>query len=251
MKKLFAFLLFLLPWPALAQIGPVGAISINVTSVTGGTNGDCLTISNGKLGQTAACGGASGLTVGTSTITGGTTTRILYDNAGVLGEYTLSGSGTVVAMAVSPSFTTPALGVATGTSLAVNGATIGSNALAVLGPTSLGNGATTIAANGDMVLNTGLHTNSTAQNWGAAGLFLTRNDGVFGWSATTTITGTGDTGLSRGGSAAVVAVGNGSAGDFSGTIKATNWNSGGTAGVTCAGPPTAGFASTNGIVTHC
>lgn len=60
----------------------------------------------------------TGLTVGTTTITSGTTTRILYDNAGVLGEYTISGTGTVVAMATSPSFTTPTLGVATATSIA-------------------------------------------------------------------------------------------------------------------------------------
>lgn len=46
------------------------------------------------------------LTVGTTTITSGTTTRILYDNAGVLGEYTITGSGTVVAMQTSPAFLT-------------------------------------------------------------------------------------------------------------------------------------------------
>ncbi len=43
--------------------------------------------------------GSGGITIGTTTITSGTTTRILYDNAGVVGEYTISGSGTVVAMA--------------------------------------------------------------------------------------------------------------------------------------------------------
>ncbi len=46
------------------------------------------------------------LTVGTSLVTSGTSTRILYDNAGVLGEYTLTGSGTVVAMATAPTFVT-------------------------------------------------------------------------------------------------------------------------------------------------
>ncbi len=55
-------------------------------------------------------GATANFTVGSSTITSGATTRILYDNAGVLGEYTISGTGTVVAMATSPSFTTPALG---------------------------------------------------------------------------------------------------------------------------------------------
>lgn len=50
------------------------------------------------------------LIVGTTTITGGATTRILYDNAGVLGEYTISGSGTVVAMATAPTFSTSITG---------------------------------------------------------------------------------------------------------------------------------------------
>lgn len=57
------------------------------------------------------------LTVGTTTIASGTSTRILYDNAGVLGEYTLTGSGTVVVMATSPTLVTPTLGVATATSI--------------------------------------------------------------------------------------------------------------------------------------
>jgi len=76
---------------------------------------------------------AISLTIGTTPISSGTSGRVLYDNAGVLGEYTISGTGTVVAMATSPVFTTPTLGVAIGTSLALGGATIGSNALAVTG----------------------------------------------------------------------------------------------------------------------
>lgn len=67
--------------------------------------------------HTLSAGAVSGLTIGTSTITSGTDTRILYDNAGVLGEYTLTGTGTVVAMATSPSFTTPTLGVASATTI--------------------------------------------------------------------------------------------------------------------------------------
>lgn len=55
-------------------------------------------------------GGSSGLEVGVTQITGGTTTRILYDNAGVLGEYTLTGTGTVVAMATAPTFATSITG---------------------------------------------------------------------------------------------------------------------------------------------
>lgn len=56
---------------------------------------------------------AAGLTIGTSTITSGATTRILYDNAGTLGEYTITGTGTVVAMQTSPSFITSVIGDAT------------------------------------------------------------------------------------------------------------------------------------------
>jgi hypothetical protein len=50
------------------------------------------------------------LTVGTTVIASGTTTRILYNNAGVLGEYTISGSGTIVAMATAPTFGTSITG---------------------------------------------------------------------------------------------------------------------------------------------
>ncbi len=65
---------------------------------------------SGNITITAA---ASSIVVGTTTISSGTSTRILYDNAGTLGEYTITGSGTVVAMATSPSFTTPILGTPT------------------------------------------------------------------------------------------------------------------------------------------
>lgn len=52
---------------------------------------------------------AMSLVVGTTQVNSGTDTRVLFDNAGVLGEYAISGTGSV-AMTVSPSFTTPALG---------------------------------------------------------------------------------------------------------------------------------------------
>lgn len=67
------------------------------------TIGTGLTLSGGAL---SATGAASSVVVGTTTITSGTDTRILYDNAGVLGEYTLTGTGTVVAMQTSPTFVT-------------------------------------------------------------------------------------------------------------------------------------------------
>lgn len=71
---------------------------------------------------------SSGITVGSTVITGGTTTKVLYDNAGVVGEYTISGTGTTVAMAASPVFTNPTLGIANATSLGVSGViTTGAN----------------------------------------------------------------------------------------------------------------------------
>lgn len=84
-----------------------------------GNNGKFLT-TDGTNSSWASVS-AGGITIGTTTITSGTDTRILYDNAGVVGEYTLSGSGTVVAMQTSPQLVTPDIGVATGTSLDVSG----------------------------------------------------------------------------------------------------------------------------------
>lgn len=107
-------------------LGVATATSINGLTVTASTG--TLTIANGKTltqSNTLTYTGTDGssvnfgtggtvlysastipLTVGTTTIASGTDTRILYDNAGVLGEYTLTGSGTVVAMQTAPSFLT-------------------------------------------------------------------------------------------------------------------------------------------------
>jgi len=85
-----------------------------ITLTTTGSSG-AATFNGTTLNIPQYSGGSSGITIGTTTITSGTTTRVLYDNAGVVGEYVVSGSGNV-AMTTSPSFTTPALGVATGTS---------------------------------------------------------------------------------------------------------------------------------------
>lgn len=112
-------------------IGNSATGGVSFATLTAGAN---ITITNGNgTISIASSGGATGITIGTTTITSGTNTRILYDNSGVVGEYTISGTGTVVAMATSPSFTTPALGVATATSLAIGGATIGTNGLAITG----------------------------------------------------------------------------------------------------------------------
>lgn len=70
------------------------------------TGTDGSTVNFGAGGTVLYTASTIPLTVGSTTIASGTTTRILYDNAGVLGEYTLTGSGTVVAMQTAPSFLT-------------------------------------------------------------------------------------------------------------------------------------------------
>lgn len=80
-----------------------GILQGNGTAISAITVGSGLDFTGGTL---SATGGSSGITVGTTTITSGTNTRILYNNAGVVGEYTLTGSGTVVAMATAPTFVT-------------------------------------------------------------------------------------------------------------------------------------------------
>ena len=107
-------------------LGAATATSINGLTLTASTG--TLTITNGKTlsvsntltftgtDSSSVAFGAGGtvlyttsaipLTVGTTTIASGTNTRILYDNAGVLGEYTLTGTGTVVAMQTAPTFIT-------------------------------------------------------------------------------------------------------------------------------------------------
>lgn len=92
-------------------------LKINSGTLLGTTEAGAIENDGTHLYYTAANGGTrfqldqqsggSGITIGTTTITSGTNTRILYDNSGVVGEYTLTGSGTVVAMATSASLTTP------------------------------------------------------------------------------------------------------------------------------------------------
>lgn len=124
-----------------APAGPGGSYYIvsvagttNLNGITDWTVGDWV-IWSGSVWQKLE-GGMTSVTVGSTQIAGGTTGRVLYDNAGVLGEMTNTGTGTVNVLQTSPALITPALGIATGTSLALGGATIGTHALAVTGTVS-------------------------------------------------------------------------------------------------------------------
>lgn len=76
-----------------------------VVLVQGGVTKNATTQSVADLSAAAS----TRVVVGTTPVDSGVSTRVLYDDAGVVGEYAISGTGSV-AMTVSPSFTTPALG---------------------------------------------------------------------------------------------------------------------------------------------
>lgn len=103
---------------SLADIATTNALisgGVGVAPSWGKIGNSTLTNSSTTVnGQTCILGStctvtasATAITVGTTTVGGGTTTRILYDNVGVLGEYTISGSGTVVAMNTGPAISSP------------------------------------------------------------------------------------------------------------------------------------------------
>ena len=87
---------------------------------------------------------SGGLIVGITTIASGNSGYIEYNNGAVLGEKATNGSGNVV-LATSPTLVTPTLGVAAGTSLALGGATIGTDALAATGTAAI-SGVTSVGA---------------------------------------------------------------------------------------------------------
>lgn len=232
MKRFLVALFLLISGPAAAQIpGPAGVV-INQTPVQGGTSSNCLYITSAnKVGQQACgSGSAAAITVGTTAISGGATTRILYNNAGALGEYTLSGSGTVVAMANSPSFTTPTLGVATATSVSVA-------LTALTAPSMFGTDNTTgltFPATGQVGITVG-----GAGRWLATATGLRGGrDIILGWASSAAANTTADTSLSRV-AAGVIGCGTGAAASVAGQCYGATIRTGQT---TFAGLPAAATA---------
>lgn len=107
-------------------------------------------------------GVASSVTVGTTTISGGTSGRVEYNNAGVLGEMTTTGSGTVLALATSPVFTTPNIGAATGTQLDMSGTSTSSVNLGGSGAIKVGGTSKISFSGGSIFL-------SSFTAWGSTG----------------------------------------------------------------------------------
>jgi hypothetical protein len=118
--------------------GSTPAFTATPTLGVAGTTVGTIAFANATSGSITLSPATGAL--GSSTITIPATTGTMT----VLGNST-TGSGNIV-LGTSPSLTTPSLGVATGTSLNINGATLGTNNLAVVG-TSFFNGSVGIGAN--------------------------------------------------------------------------------------------------------
>ena len=150
-----------------------GTVAIAVTDTSGATNLTIDALSTGTIG-------IGTVSTGVVTITSGGTAP--------------QGTGAYV-RATSPSLTTPALGAATATSLAINGATIGSNGLAVTGTVAISStmtsGAITIAGAGpQIVLGTNATTLGSIQMFGNTSGSVTLQPAAAAGSTTLTLPAT-------------------------------------------------------------
>lgn len=211
-------------------VSPVITTSFTATGLV--KNADLVNPSTTVNGQTCTLGAsctvtaaATSVTIGTTAISGGTTTRVLYDNAGVIGEYSISGTGSV-AMTTSPTFVTPTLGAATGTSLALGGCTIGTNVLCATGTAAI-SGTLTSAA----------HTvTSAAAGALAVGLNGATNPAfVVDASTASSATGISVKSAAAAGGVAIAAI-------SSGTNEAMSINAKGSGAIAIGGTSTGGIA---------
>lgn len=118
---------------------------------------------------TTGIGGA--ITVGVTTTSGFSAGQVLRSDGSLVQAYSVTGTGNVV-LSASPTFTgTPVLATPTATTVAIGGATIGSDALAVTG-TATFSGAVTAAAfipTANVAPSDGMYLNAVGQTAFAAG----------------------------------------------------------------------------------
>ncbi len=229
MKKLFVGLAFaLLAWGAQAQDAlvvttcgtlptpyAVGSSQLPTVDVNGKL---CLSVSSATNVTAAAVLTTNRLVVGDDGARG-----VKTADTTITGAYTFSG----VVTAAAPVFTIPTLGVAAGTSLALNGATIGTNALAVTGTSAFSSDILLNSAGGFYVFASGGTGNRDAAvghnlGNGNAGVGLASTSQI-GWSSTA------DAGLGTAGtdvritrlSAGVVQIGTNAA-NAAGALSAAN-----------------------------
>lgn len=112
-------------------------------------------------------------------ITGGTDTRILRVSSGTLGEYTISGSGTTVAMANSPIITTPSFAYATGSNSSIAASSVNTGFYNLFGSFNSGTVANaSTAAYLQAYLSAGANTDLTLGVQGGASPIATMSSGV-------------------------------------------------------------------------
>lgn len=146
----------------------VNGKTLTVSNTLTFTGTDSSSVAFGTGGTVLYTSSTIPITVGSTTIASGTNTRILYDNSGMLGEYTLTGSGTVVAMQTAPTFVTSiqspkVIGGSgtTGTQLIIQ-TTTGNGTTDVITFAGGNNGGTTFATLGATSFNTGTSSVFTA-----------------------------------------------------------------------------------------
>jgi hypothetical protein len=142
-----------------------------------GTTGQVLTVAAGAPSWAAA---ASAVTINTTTITGGTSGRVLYDNGGTVGELVNTGTGNNV-LATSPTLVTPALGTPTSVNL-TNGTALPIGGITATGTPSA---STFLRGDSSWAtISTGLTINTTVITGGTTGRILYDNAGTVGELAT-------------------------------------------------------------------